>query len=605
MTHEPRNPVLKWVAPAAICAVVAIAYWPTFSGDFLVDDRLLIEDNPFIRSIQPLGFYFTQEDGIVDRSLWPEGTHTGYYRPIVNITYSVDYLLWGMNPAGFRTTNLILHVLACLALYGLLKLLTNQFLASVAATLAFGIHPVMTEAVSVISNRNNMLVTLFALVSLYAFQRFQEKRNWYRLLISLIFYTAALFSKEFGVMILPILFLFHLLMVRKDHPNGSGLMVYAPFAALTAVYFLLRASAVGAFLGADGAGSTTALWERLFFSPYLVMFNLRLLSIPWRLHSFQITYPSRVFGPEAIAGIFGLLLASYLLWRWRRERMVVFSFLAFAIGVIPVLNIIHTASPTLISMRWLYFPSAFLALSLCRFIDKHVRGIVHWGLLGVIGAGLGTGTFHLNQHHWHDETAFYTREVLVFNNPYHALGLANIYHGDGRWDEAETLYLRAIDAYPDQPGNYVNYSAFLVNRKRPREALAVIDRAGHLFMSLRTRGELLNNKGMALMQLGECAAAQENFEAAVSLAPLNAAFTANLGGAYATCGQLDRAIQVLDAGMAMREASYPLVRNLLMACMEAENTACALKALARIPEDRRRADPAIQEAAARLDGLSE
>ncbi len=82
-----------------------LVYLPTFSGDFILDDRPLIQNNPYVKTFHSPFSYFAQEDGVTDE-LDTGDYHTGYYRPLINLTYSLDYQLWGLNAAGFRVTNL-------------------------------------------------------------------------------------------------------------------------------------------------------------------------------------------------------------------------------------------------------------------------------------------------------------------------------------------------------------------------------------------------------------------------------------------------------------------------------------------------------------------
>jgi hypothetical protein len=102
-----------------------LAYLPTFSGDFISDDVSLVKNNPYIRDLHSLSSYLQQEDGIVNQK--DKGVYrTGYYRPLINITYWLDYEIWGMKAPGFRTTNVILHLLNCFILYYLILMFTQN-----------------------------------------------------------------------------------------------------------------------------------------------------------------------------------------------------------------------------------------------------------------------------------------------------------------------------------------------------------------------------------------------------------------------------------------------------------------------------------------------
>jgi hypothetical protein len=59
-----------------------VAYWPTFTGDFVLDDNILVKNNPYIKEVHSIYSYFSREEGIVDeRDLGIY--HIGYYRPLI------------------------------------------------------------------------------------------------------------------------------------------------------------------------------------------------------------------------------------------------------------------------------------------------------------------------------------------------------------------------------------------------------------------------------------------------------------------------------------------------------------------------------------------
>ena len=229
-----------------ISLMVSICYIPTFSGEFMLDDRPFIEKNPFIRQTPTLASLVIQEDGIVDRT--EAGSyHTGYYRPLINLSYWVDYKIWGMKAPGFRTTNLRLHLLTSFLIFQFLMLFVRDRNAALLTTLLFSLHPVNTESVSQAVCRNNILVTLLALSSLFYYVKAWERSNNSKMILSIFFYVLAVFSKEFGLMLLPVFFLYHRLAAIKKDIIKEG-FTYLPFILTSILYFILRDSVTGSLL---------------------------------------------------------------------------------------------------------------------------------------------------------------------------------------------------------------------------------------------------------------------------------------------------------------------------------------------------------------------
>jgi tetratricopeptide (TPR) repeat protein len=505
-----KNRIIDWLFPLVVVIVsVTLCYMPSLSGQFIRDDHDLIAKNTYIRELRPISSYFSQEDGIVGRI--GDG-HTGYYRPLINMTYALDFKLWGLNPAGFRATNLILHLLSCALLYALLRRHRGNSWAVMASALVFGLHPVNTESVSFVSSRNNILVCLFSLMSFWFYTSRNPKRPSLNQALSVLTFGMAVFSKEFAAVLLPIFFI-HDRFVSDKPPRilrqSARLM---PFVALLALYFVARASATDGFLFPE---PQQGLAMRLLFAPYLLIYNLRLVFFPLALHTFSVEYPVGIITTETALGLLGTAMISALLYRFRHKKFLVFAFLCFTIGMIPVLNVVPHSATSLVSMRWMYFPLAFLTLALPTLVGHLSGNRLKYAAACVTLLALGGYSFYLNKFQWHDDLSLYRREVKTFQNFIYTSALAKEYHDRGNADEAREYYLLALSLYPDKIGSYLGYAVLLVEESRSKAALAWLEKGKSLKMTSQERAEFLNNKGMALFGLGENEQAMECLREAV------------------------------------------------------------------------------------------
>ncbi|RLC08134.1 MAG: hypothetical protein DRI24_23825, partial [Deltaproteobacteria bacterium] len=406
---------------SGIVILILLAYLPTFSGDFLLDDHPLIADNPLIRDLQPLPWYFLQEDGVLSKTEVAGGYHTGYYRPLISLTYQLDYKLWGLAPMGFRLTNLILHLAVCLMLYLILKAHQTGIFVSFAVVAFFGLHPVNTEAVSWISSRNNILVALFSLAGYYFYTTPGRARPLINRGLSVLFFAAALFSKEFAIMLLPILFLYNRFRKGKPMSRAGEWLGYLPFVAVLTVYLYLRHQA----LGGEGMSPAHSLLFRLFATPFIILYYLRLLVFPVGLHNFYVSYPEQILSAEILIGICGLLLVTFLIFRSPRGSRLRWGAVVFILGLAPVLNIVQTASPSLVSMRWAYFPFVFLCTVFAGLgFGRSGASRVWWAVPILFGLWLGGYTHYLNSRHWQNNAVLFKREVALHANAYYYGGLA-------------------------------------------------------------------------------------------------------------------------------------------------------------------------------------
>ena len=167
-----------------IALAAAAAYANSLSCPFTFDDQGAIIDNPSIRHLWPIA-----------RALWaPARSETGG-RPLMNLSFAVNYALGGMNVWGYHAVNLAIHILAGLTLYGLVRrtldrmrgtgfqpvvgnehgLKAHATFLALAIALIWTLHPLQTEAVTYISERAESLMGLFYLLTLYGFVRYADE----------------------------------------------------------------------------------------------------------------------------------------------------------------------------------------------------------------------------------------------------------------------------------------------------------------------------------------------------------------------------------------------------------------------------------------------
>ena len=312
-----------------------------------------------------------------------------------------------MKSYGFRTTNLILHFANAIVLFLFLNHFVKNKTLAIFTALLFAIHPVNTETVSITVSRNNILVTFFSLLSFYFYILNKESSRNIYLILSVISFSFSVISKEFGVMLLPILFLYN-----RFYPNNekneiiSESIKYVPFVIILVLYLLLRYSVIGDFLTPFG---NHGVLTRIYFLPFIIIWNLRLILLPYNLHQMDIAYPGSLVAFDAIISIvlFFFLCLSLFLCLKRGYRLLLFSGLSFLIALFPVLHIISSASTpnAILALRWLYFPFSFLSLGLAFFINiifRQKKRILNLILITVL-LYLGSYSFVMNRKLWHNE----------------------------------------------------------------------------------------------------------------------------------------------------------------------------------------------------------
>lgn len=169
--------------------------------------------------IKSLGFGFTSMDEqwmiVKDtaylskwsnlKNVFVESTGDMYYRPVLMVTLILDYHLAKLNTWFYHLVNLLWHLLAVVLLYKLLLRIKVTRKTAFVFALLFGIHPLLVHAVVWVPGRNDILLAVFTLASLISLHDFIDKNQIKFLILHLLFFVLALFTKENAV-VLPLVY---------------------------------------------------------------------------------------------------------------------------------------------------------------------------------------------------------------------------------------------------------------------------------------------------------------------------------------------------------------------------------------------------------------
>jgi tetratricopeptide (TPR) repeat protein len=543
-----------------IIALTVLAYLPASQGSFLFDDYL-IKDNSYIREGHSVSSYLSQEDGIadeIDKGVY----HTGYYRPFTNFTYHFDYLLWGMNAKGFRTTNIILHILNVLLLYLLINYLFLNKNAAFFSAMIFALHPANTEAISIIVNRNNLLAVLFFLLSFYFYLQSMEKEKNGLFALSVFFFGLSVFSKEIGIMGIGVFFLYNRIMSSSKKNVLNEFLSYLPYLLMIIVYMVMRFYVTGpSFIRFD----LNELLLRIYYVPWLCCYNLFIILLPWKLHSYGVSYPADPANFAVIASIILFIAVTIFIILFRKKyRMVAFSATAFLLALFPVLNIIPKASLSLVALRWLYFPLIFIALFIAFVIKsiKQERQVILFAILITIICYLGIYSLTLNRYLWYDEKMFLTQEVNNFRNELYMGSYAALLYEEKKIDEAEKYYLMAINAYPMLTDSYNGYASLLIiNKGRIDEAYNVLKKAEKLNKMSYQRQEWLHLMGLVKINQGKSKESLNYLFKAISIKQTPEIYN-SIFMAYIALNEKEKALFYLRKGLELDSNNKVLIGNL-------------------------------------------
>lgn len=503
------------------------AYANSFHGAFVYDDVDSILQNPSIRRLWPVERPFSP----------PSGGYTVSGRPLLNLSFALNYAAGRYAPAGYHAVNFVGHILAAWLLFGIVRrsLLRTSF-ASRALPLAFGaallwtVHPLQTESVTYIVQRAESLGGLFYLLALYCFIRGgEEGRLWNvaavgaallgagvketiaTLPLMAVFYDRAFVFPSFGAAL------------RRRWPHYLGLvLVWIPLFCLTLAN---PGRGMTAGFNAQGYGWTYALFQPRVIFHYL-------WEAAWPAHlSFDDALS--VSGPLLLASLlaFGILLAGVAVL-FRRRPDLGFWGVWFLLVLAPSSSFIAILTETSAEHR-LYLALAGLFVLAVLALDWSVgrRTGLFLALIMAWAAWLSWLT-HQRNALYRSETVFWSHAVSETPSNRRAwMSLGRSYYEEGRLTEALAIFERP-DALP--PYNLMMQGEILGRLGFPAEAAKRFQAALAL---QQPKSELYYRYGCFLLRQGQVAAAAPLLQASLSMRPDRASAWAALGEAQILSGQ--------------------------------------------------------------------
>ena len=549
-----------WLAPLLVAIITFVVFLPALRAGFVTwdDDRNFLS-NPHYRGL-----------GIAQlRWMWTT-FHLGHFVPLTWMTLGLDYLLWGMNPAGYHLTNVLLHsanavLVYCLAHRGLALVSETasesdpipHAVTAAFAALLFALHPLRVESVAWITERRDVLSLLFYLTSmlcyLHACQRNESRRTWY--VLSIGAFACALLSKATSVTLPAVLLVFNVYPLRRlgvagrrSWWNESARSVYlelTPFALLAAGTIVMT------FVALPHLAQLTFI-QKVAVSAYSLAFYLWKTIAPVGLAPLY-AMPRRVdpHASQFLVSYVVLIAMSVGAWLVRRRWPgVTATWLAFLVTVAPMLGFVQNG-PQIAADRYTYFAAPFVAMLLAGALPsmRRAAGDVAIGAGALVLMVFGTLTWRQTEI-WHDSRSLWTQVLRVEpESPIARNNMGNVLLREKRLNDAIENYHHALSAAPDYSEAHNNLGVALSRQGKLAEAIAQYQRAIAIAPS---NDEAHANWGIALDAMGKPAESLAHFRMAVAINGANADARVNWGNALITLGRLDDAILMYRDALRLR-----------------------------------------------------
>ena len=530
-----------------------LVFHNSFGNGFHYDDEHSIVENPHIRSLSNIPGFF------VDAGSFSGLPQARMYRPLLLITYALNYAVGGYEVAGYHLVNLLLHLLNAWLVWVLgCRLLARRELA-LAAALLFVVHPLMSEPVNYISSRSSLLAALFYLLG-FLLLTGRDRRRLLPLIA--VCYLAGLGAKSIAFTFPLIGALYLLLEGKKDRWR----LLIAPV-VLGGIYLIGTRAIVGKAILQPVRGHIAQLATQIKAGVYY----LWTAAMPVHLSVEPEFRVAAGFGEIAVV-LAGLLLVSLLfagVKLHRREKELVFCAGWFFVTLLPTALV---PLYVLVNEHRLYLPMVGATLGIGTLLggSRRVRRV--WLLvlaLLAVQCVQRNRVWETGETLWADAVAKGPR----MPRPYVNLGKA--YLEQGRYREAIEVSRRALDIDPALARAHYNIGTAHLNLDEQELAVA------HYLRALEIQPDLVqarNNLGNAYQEQGRYADAVGAYHKALDM-QIAPSFYHNLANAFLQQGRSDSARFYFRRALRLDPDVRESYKGLAKACLEEELLQTAIEAL--------------------------
>jgi protein O-mannosyl-transferase len=574
----------SYLLPGLVALITFVAFSPALRNGFVNWDDLetLVENQNFRGFSWPhLSWMFTT-------------FHQGHYQPLSWLTFSLDYLLWGMEPFGYHLTNILFHSANAVLFYFVtlrLLVIASPIPGAVVLKLAagfsafvFALHPLRVESVAWATERRDVLSGFFLLLTVLSYLKAvgpeTNQRSWRRwIALSVILYVLSLLSKASGMTFPLVLLALDVYPLRRLR-GGIGQWFSAgarrvwleklPFliaAAAAAAVALMAQQKAGALMSTETHDLTGRVAQGLYGITFYMVKTLQptdlapLYEIPAELGLFHW----RVIFAAIIFILFSL--GSFAVrHRWPAGMA---GWIVYLLLLAPVLGVAQ-AGLQLVADRYSYLScmvwAILLATVLCRLWRPWTAGaarpVIATLLIAIpLAALFGLATLTWRQIGiWHDSERLWNHALAVSPSSMAHFHVGRFAAQRGDLAEAEKHLRRAVEINPQNDVIQSNLALALARKGNLVEATAHFHRALEINPA---DPATLNNMGITLAQQGKLDEAIQHFQRSLEIKPNDASGHTNLANVLLSQGDADRAVKhlrrAIEIDPADNQSSFAMV----------------------------------------------
>jgi protein O-mannosyl-transferase len=570
-----KRPLITLYVCLTLGAITWLVFGQTLGHDFVnFDDHVYVYDNP--RITQGLTV-----DGIVGAFTH---AHARNWHPLTTISHMLDCQLYGLKAGWHHFTNVLLHTIAVLSLFLVLKKMTSAFWQSAFVAAVFAVHPLHVESVAWVAERKDVLSGVFFMLTLGTYARYVCRPSKRRYLAVAALFALGLMSKPMLVTLPFVLLLLDYWPLRRIKTRGQNTDVRDQRSLLTLIVEkipLFALSAISCVVTLLVQRHGPAAIDQLPF-----MWRLNNAFVSYVTYIWQMFWPARlaVFYPHpnnqlafwqimlAMLFIIAVSLWAILL---RRERPYILTGWFWYIGMlVPVIGLVQVGEQACAD-RYTYLPQIGLYILVVwgvadlipRSRERARRAFFAIAAPTVIAA-LSLCAFVQALHWKNSETLWSHALAVTSDNDVAHNNLGFLFSRRGELDEAISHFERALNIRSRNAQAHYNLGAALIHnnlgnalarKQLPDDAIA------HFQQAVKLRPDYADayyNFGSVLFQHGRISEAITQWQKALAIQPRDAEVHKSLGSAFRKEGRLKEAIVEYQQALEIAPQDTTALNNL-------------------------------------------
>jgi tetratricopeptide (TPR) repeat protein len=554
--------------PFLLVATVIAAYANSLIAPFIFDDQVSILANPGIRRLWPLW-----------PALWapPQMPISG--RPVVALSFALNYTFGEYQVWGYHAFNLIVHIFNAFLIFAVARCAlaharqgeggkTGAGWLAGAAVLVWAVHPLLSESVTYIMQRTELLMAFFLLLTLYSVGRSAESPGWAWPLTAILSSALGMGCKEVMAAAPLLALLYDRIFLSSSYAELFRLR-WRLYTGLFSTWAILAALlATGPRTLSVGLGfKSVGPREYLFTQAGVILHYLSLAIFPYPLCIDYSDWPvARSLASALPEGLVIVALLALTGWAIKNRPRLGFLGAGFFLILAPSSSLIPIVTEPAAERRMYLplFPVIFLLVAGAHklaglFLRESRLRRAQTALLAAVVIACVVFTAARNED-YRTELSIWTDTVARRpQNPRACNNLGSALAKEGRSGEAKPLFVRALELNPTYPEAQNNLGGALYSQGRMEEALE------HFAEAVRLKPDYAAahlNLGLTLHNRGRLDQAIGQYLEALRLNPADAEAHNHLGAALLSRGRPQEAIGHFREALRLRPGYIEAQRNL-------------------------------------------